>query len=203
MKTQGWVGPVGLARCTVVGALVVLSSCSLGQSLGSASESPAPSVTASPVAGASPSRPPWLLAENEVADYSTRLGNNRVAAETAIKLGRSLYAEQQYWEVYVATDPSTLNPPYDPSKPATLELSSTAVRRVDVFIATESGRAIKAFGAGGVENEKAELNRLVQQLLPLFPAVKTIVFQVLYGENNPHASATFQDGHLDYHSLAG
>jgi hypothetical protein len=203
MTTQGWPGPVILAGAVLVGAVMMLSSCSLGQSLGSDPGNPAPSAATAPAPAASPKRAPWLQPENELTDYSTRLGNNRVAAATAIKLGRSLYAQQQYWEVYVTTDPSTPSPAYDPSNPSTLDLAAKAVSRVDVLIATESGGAIKAFGAGGAQHEKAELIGLAQQLLSLFPAAKTIGFQVLFGENNPHSNATYQAGHLDYHSLAG
>jgi hypothetical protein len=202
MKTQVRVGPVVLAAAFLGAASTLVSGCSLGQSLSSDNGSPAPGATGSP--GASPTnRAPWLLPEGELTDYSTRLGNSRVAAETAIKLGRSLYAQQQYWEVYVTTNPSTLKPAYDPNNPATFDLAAKGVSRVDVLIATESGPAIKAFGAGGAEHEKAQLTGLAQQLLSMFPGAKTIGFQVLFGENNPHANATYQAGHLDYHSLVG
>jgi hypothetical protein len=203
MKTQGRAGPVVLAGGVLVAMATVVSGCSLGQALSSDSGSPAPSGAASPGAAAPTIRAPWLQPEAELSDYSTRLGNNRVAAETAIKLGRSLYAEKQYWEVYVATAPSTLKPAYDPNNPATFDLAAKTVSRVDVLIATESGQAIKTFGAGGVDHEKTELTALAQQLLSMFPAAKTIGFQVLFGENNPHANATYQAGHLDYHSLVG
>jgi hypothetical protein len=199
MKTQVRVGPLVLVAAFLS---AVVSGCSLGQSLSSDSGSPAPGGTGSPAVSAT-ARAPWLLPEGELTDYSTRLGNSRVAAETAIKLGRSLYAQQQYWEVYVTTDPSVLKPAYDPNNPATFDHAAKGVSRVDVLMATESGPAIKAFGAGGAEHEKAQLTGLAQQLLSIFPAAKTIGFQVLFGENNPHANATYQAGHLDYHSLAG
>jgi hypothetical protein len=202
MKTQGRGGPTVLAAVVLATLASVVSGCSLGSSLSSDSGSPAPSATGSPGASAT-NRAPWLLPEGELTDYSTRLGNSRVAAETAIRLGRSLYAQKQYWEVYVTTNPSVLKPAYDPNNLATFDLAARAVSRVDVLIATESGLAIKAFGAGGAEHEKVELIGLAQQLQAMFPAAKTIGFQVLFGENNPHANATYQAGHLDYHSLVG
>jgi hypothetical protein len=203
MKTQAWACRVSVARGLLLALALAVAGCSIGQSTSSTSSGPEPPATASPGGLAPSGRAPWLLPEAQLTDYSTRLGNNRVAAETAIKLGRSLYFQQQYWEVYVTTDPAVLKPAYDPSNPSTLDLAARVVSRVDVLIATESGPAIKAFGAGGAEHEKAQLIGLAQQLLPVFPSARTIGFQVLFGENNPHASATFQAGHLDYHVISG
>jgi len=203
MKTQERAGQIVLAAAVLLAVATGVSGCSLGQSLSSDNGTPAPGAANSPGAATSPNRVPWLQPEAELSDYSTRLGNNRVAAETAIKLGRSLYAQQQFWEVYVTTDPSTLKPAYDPSNPTTFDVAAKTVNRLDVLIATESGPAMKAFGAGGAEHEKTQLVGLAQQLLAMFPSAKTVGFQVFFGENNPHANATYQAGHLDYHSLAG
>jgi hypothetical protein len=126
------------------------------------------------------------------------VGNNRVAAEAALKLGRALYAQQQYWEVQVKTQPPTLSPGYDPGNPATFDRAARAVTQIDITMATESAQAVVAFGAGGVEHEKTELTGLAKLLLSLFPSAQTIGFQVLYGESNPHAYATYEGGHLDY-----
>ncbi|HEV1998668.1 MAG TPA: hypothetical protein VGR61_11125 [Candidatus Dormibacteraeota bacterium] len=198
MKTQG--RATALVRGAILTAIVAAASgCSLGQSVSSDTGSPTPGVSGSPNAAPAPSRAPWLQPEAELTDYSTRLGNNRVAAETAIRLGRVLFAQQQYWEAYVTTDPAILKPDYDPGNLATFDRAAKEVSRVDMLIATESGPAIKAFGLGGAEHEKTELTGLAKLLLSIFPSARTVGFQVLFGENNPHANATYQAGHLDYH----
>jgi hypothetical protein len=196
MKTQGRTRPV-IRRGAILAAMVaVISGCSPGQSVGSDNGSPGPS------ASASPGRAPWLQPEGEFTDYSTRLGNNRVAAETAIKLGRHLFAQQQYWEVYVKTDPQTLKPDYDPGNPATFDRAAKGVSRVDMTIATESGPAIRAFGLGGAEHEKVQLTGLAKLLLSFFPSAKTIGFQIFFGENNLHANGIYQAGQLEYHGAS-
>ena len=192
-----------LRGAILAAAFVMVSGCSLGQSLGAQSGSPTPGETATPGALPSTGRAPWLQPEAELTDYSTRLGNNRVAAETAIKLGRALFAQQQYWEVYILTDPSTLRPAYDPGNPATFDRAAKGVSRVDMVIASESGPAIRAFGTGGTDHEKAQLIGLAKLLLTFFPSAKTIGFQVFFGENNLHANGIYKAGQLDYHGVPG
>jgi hypothetical protein len=168
-------------------AAVILSSCSLGQALGaqSASPTPQPSQAASPMA---------------LPDYNARYGNNRVGAEAAVRVGRALYAQQQYWEAYVKTDPPVLSSTFDPVRPESFDVGAKEVQRIDLILATESGPSIRMYALGGVEHEKRVLVDVARVLQALFPSASTINLSVFYGEANLHATATYQGGGLDYHA---
>lgn len=135
------------------------------------------------------------------AGFNPLLGNNRVAAEASLKVGRALFAKQQIWEPNVRTEPATLNPDYDPANPVSFDGVAKQVTRADLVIATESAPAIRAYGAGGVEHEKAELVQLAEVLRSIFPSAQTIGVEVFYGENNPHARAIYREGRLDYQPI--
>ncbi|MDP9324957.1 MAG: hypothetical protein M3O87_00280 [Candidatus Dormibacteraeota bacterium] len=180
MKTQAG----GIAAAL---AAVILSSCSLGQALGaqSASPTPQPSQAESPVA---------------LPNYNARFGNNRVAAEAAVRVGRALYAQQQYWEVYVKSDPAALSSAFDPARPESFDAPAKEVQRIDLILATESGPSIRTYALGGVEHEKQVLVDVAKVLQAMFPAATTINLRVFYGEANLHATGTYQGGGLDYHA---
>lgn len=165
---------------------MLLAGCSLGQALGAESSSPSgvPSGAVSPV---------------PLPNYNARYGNNRVAAEAAIKVGRGLYAQQQYWEVYVKTDPPQLSGTYDPGSSQSFDDSARQVQTLELVLATESGPSIRAYATGGVSHEIEVLTGVGKTLQGLFPASSQSNIRVFYGEGSLHATATFANGQLDYH----
>jgi hypothetical protein len=178
MKTKG--GPF-LAAFTAL----ALSGCSLGQALGAESSSP----SAGPSTAAS--TPP-------LPDYNARYGNNRVAAEAAVKVGRVLFAQQQYWEVYVKTDPAQPNGEYDPARPETFDATAREVQKLDLVLATESGPTIRTYATGGVAHETQVLTDAATTLQGVFTASTQTNVRVFYGEGSLHATATFSNGKLSY-----
>ncbi len=172
-STAAAIGSLGLAAA--------LGACSLGGAP-EAATTPSPSPTASPV----------------IPDFNARVGSNRVASEASLQVGRVLYADGEYWEVFVRTTPPQLLGKYDPADPASAVPLAAQVTDVDIVMATESGGTIRHFGAGGVAHEKAEINLVVKTIKQAFTSVRRITFRVFYGEAFQHATATFQDGVLDY-----
>jgi hypothetical protein len=156
---------------------------------------------ASPVArkaGPSPAVSP--VAEVPLPDYNSRLGSNRLAAEAGVALGRLLYQGGQYWEVYVRTTPPVLPGKYDPGHPQASAPAAALVTQVDVVMATESGAAIRVFGAGGDAHERAVLSELDAALRKAFPNLATDNMRVFYGESFQHGAAVFDHGKLSQYT---
>lgn len=154
---------------------------------------PASAPRPSPTPGASP--PP-------IPDFNARVGSNRVAAEASLKVARSLYADTEYWEVFVRTTPPQLDGKYDPADPATAAPLALQVTELDIVMATESAGTIRHFGAGGVNHERAEIRAAVNILKSAFPKATRISFRIFYGEAFQHATATYQAGVLNYNVAA-
>ncbi|MEA2647517.1 MAG: hypothetical protein QOE92_2600 [Chloroflexota bacterium] len=184
-------GTVRARAALVAAAALLLGGCSLGQSLGAESGSSTPSTGARPQASGSPVALP---------NYNSRFGSNRTAAQAAVRVGRSLYAQQMYWEVYVKTDPAALAHDYDPTAPDTFTSGAQEVRSLQVILATESGTSIQLYAKAGVEQEKKVLAAVGAQLQEIFPNARTMTLQVYFGESNLHANATYAGGQLDYKS---
>ena len=163
----------------------------LAMTLGACTPAQPAATPPSPSPSPSPSPP-------AIPDFNGRVGSNRVAAEASLRAGRALYADGEYWEVFVRTTPPQLTGTYDPGDPASATPIAAQATDIDVVMATESGAAIRLFGAGGVVHEKAEINRVVKVLTAAFPNVKNISFRVFYGEAFQHATAHYHAGVLDY-----
>jgi hypothetical protein len=146
--------------------------------------------TPPPTAGATP--PATALA----LDYNARFGNNRPAATAALLIGRILYSDAGYWEVFVETQPASL-----PTGGATDAISVLRAGRpassVLVVMASEAGDAIKRFAGRNVATERAEVLKLARLAAVRFPSA-SITVRVYYGEQHQHASATYAGGKLTY-----
>ena len=179
-------------RLTAIGAIALLvGGCSLGQSLGAESGSPTPATGVRPDPSGTPAPLP---------NYNSRLGANRTAAQAAVRVGRALYAQKMYWEVYVKTDPAVIQTDYDPVSPETFEKGSQEVRSVQVIMATESGASIQLYVKSGVDQEKKVLAAIGAQVQGIFPNASPVTIQVYFGEATLHANATYKDGQLEYTS---
>jgi hypothetical protein len=174
-----------LPALALVGAAALTGCASDGSP--SASSSSSPSATAAALA----------------LDYNSRFGSNRFAAEAAVAVGRQLYSQGgQFWEINVRTDPTTLPGTYDPTVLGPRTHPVNGATAITVFMATESANAIKAYRAGGVDHEKAEVTRMAALLSTLFPTATTVTVQVYFGEANHYATATYSGGALTYKLLA-
>ncbi|MGI8610216.1 MAG: hypothetical protein ACR2MY_13510 [Candidatus Dormibacteria bacterium] len=176
-------------RGLAVAATVALAAPALASCSGGAKATPTPS----------PSKA--AVVDVPLSDFNGRLGSNRVAAETAVLLGRKLYETGQYWEVYVRTAPATLAGKYDPADPSASAKAAAAVTQVDVIIATESGSAIKSFAAGGDAHERRILASLDTPLRQAFPNAGTETIRIFYGESFQHGVAVFNHGTLTQYTV--
>ena len=150
---------------------------------------------------ARPSPSPSAVVNVPLPDFNSRLGSNRLAAEAAAQLGRELYTQGQYWEVYVRTQPSTLPGRYDPAQPQASAAAADSVTQVDIIMATEAGGAIQTFSAGGEAHERAELSSLDAVLRRAFPHVSTDTLRVFFGESFQHGVAVFNGGKLTQYTV--
>ncbi|MHB8572013.1 MAG: hypothetical protein ACYDAY_03515 [Candidatus Dormibacteria bacterium] len=151
-----------------------------------------------------PAPPPPAASPNPVAvmpradgqAFDGRLGNDRVAAEAAVLVGRLLFRESGYWETYAQVTPSGLGH-VDPTDPASLLDAGRQVTAVRLVMATESSTAVTSLRAGGHDHERTVVGGVAALLATRFPAAE-ITIQVLFGENHPHANATLQAGAFTY-----
>ena len=177
-------------------AIALLAAALLaGCSGSSASTNPPADVgkTASPNAGATASSSPAPL-----PNFNGNFGNNRFAAVAALRLARILFAQQQYWEVYVRTTPATLDGTYDPLNAGSFDAAARQATAIDLVLATEATTAIQLYGGGGVVHEKTELTSVGSMLAAMFPNARTVNMKVFYGEASLHATAVYSGGALDY-----
>jgi hypothetical protein len=157
---------------------------------------------AGPTAGPTPSASHPVV-DVPLPDFNSRLGSNRLAAEAAARLGRRLFSQGQYWEVYLRTQPTTLKGKYDPAHPELSAPAAAQVTAAEVVIATESGAAVKAYSNQGRVKQQDELAGLEQDVRQAFPQVSTVTVRIFFGEAFQYAAAVFEHGQLSQYTVKG
>jgi hypothetical protein len=165
-------GRIGALLCAAV-CIALLSGCSEAQVT---QQQPAATST------------PFVLSTLPPIGFNHRYGNNPVAAADAFALERKLFAQRDYWEVGVRTDPATAGYAVETDPTAT---KAARAKFTDMFvvIASESVPTLRSLLLAGDAGQKTYCQGIVEQLRALgYTGLTKVNMSVYFGETDRHAT---------------
>jgi len=175
-STEARRGPARAATAAaLLGAVLLLAGCSEVQV-----ETP---TAAPPTPSALPTLPP--------IGFNHRYGNNPIASADAFAMERKLFAQKQYWEVAIATQPAEVG------YVVLTDVAGTARARpklnaLTLVLATESLATIKELLTGGDPAQQAYCVSLLDQLRGTgYNNLSSATVDVYFGEQDRHAELSW------------
>jgi hypothetical protein len=121
------------------------------------------------------------------AGYTTRYGDNPVAASDARDLERRLVSRGEYWEAAISTEPAAAGFPRG-SGAAALGAARAGARRLALTIATESLPTIRELLARGRTGQQAYCAALLEEVRALgYGGLESASVVVYFTEKHRHA----------------
>jgi hypothetical protein len=134
---------------------------------------------------------PFVISTLPPIGYNHRYGNNPVAAADAFALERKLYAQKQYWEVGLRTDPAQAGYVLETDPNATSTARAKATDML-VIIASESLPTLRSLVALGDAGQKTYCAALVDQIRALgYTGITKVDMSIYFGESDRHATLTW------------
>ena len=134
------------------------------------------------------SQTPFQLGSLPPIGYNHRYGNNPVAAADGFALERSLYAQKQFWEVGLRTDPANAGF-VEETDPTATKAARAGFTGVLMIIASESLPTLRALVALGDKGQQAYCQHLLDTLRGEgYTGLTTATVLVFFGESDRHAS---------------
>ena len=131
---------------------------------------------------------PFQLGSLPPIGYNHRYGNNPVAAADAFALERSLYAQKQFWEIGMRTDPASAGN-VEESDATAVKGARAGFTNVLVIMASESLPTLRALVALGDKGQQAYCTHLIDTLRGEgYTGLTTATVLVFFGESDRHAS---------------
>jgi len=140
------------------------------------------------------SQTPIVLTTLPPIGFNHRYGNNPVAASDAFAMERRLFAQKQYWEVGLRTDPAQAGFVDEGDAVAT---ASARAKSTDMLLilASESLPTLRALLVAGDAGQQQYCQDLVEQLRTQgYTGLRKVNLVVFFGESDRHAELDWSPG---------